>query len=197
VNEHGWPDDADGPMPDPHHPDGPDLDQPDLVFPEVEYPEHELPELPELPAADLPDAVWETADLGAAEEPGESSADDGGDPYPSDDVDRGHDGLLGPVGADPDAVADAHPGADVFPPPVHVGELPEPVDGFPWIDTGSLGVVTAETPAATNDVDSADLAAYAETDLPPGVDPWAALAASDDPATAALAKFWAPETPPQ
>jgi hypothetical protein len=32
-------------------------------------------------------------------------------------------------------------------------------------------------------------AEYAATDLPPGVDPWAALADSDDPATSALAAY--------
>lgn len=81
----------------------------------------------------------------------------------------------------------------VFPPPVEVGELPEPVDGFPWIDPGSLG--THEIAAALHDDGTetpqpAELAEYAATDLPPGADPWAVLADSDDPATAALAKWW-------
>ncbi|MEU4238377.1 hypothetical protein [Actinoplanes sp. NPDC026619] len=97
--------------------------------------------------------------------------------------------------------ADTHeplPEADlsdnVFPPAVDVGELPEPVDGFPWIDSGSLGL--ADIQAALHDAGPADpvqpseLAEYAATDLPPGADPWAALAESDDPATAALAKWW-------
>ncbi|GIF22236.1 hypothetical protein BJ973_002560 [Actinoplanes tereljensis] len=82
----------------------------------------------------------------------------------------------------------------VFPPAVDVGELPEPVDGFPWIDTGSLGL--ADIQAALHEADTTDpvqpaeLAEYAGTDLPPGADPWATLAESDDPATAALAKWW-------
>ncbi|WP_433290922.1 hypothetical protein ACQP2F_24145 [Actinoplanes sp. CA-030573] len=81
----------------------------------------------------------------------------------------------------------------VFPPPVDVGDLPEPVDGFPWIDTGSLG--THEIAAAPADGEQqtpppAELAEYAATDLPPGAEPWAVLADSDDPATAALAKWW-------
>ncbi|MFI5892143.1 hypothetical protein ACIA5D_18750 [Actinoplanes sp. NPDC051513] len=86
------------------------------------------------------------------------------------------------------------PGEEVFPPPVDVGELPEPVDGFPWIDSGSLGL--ADIAAALHDQEHIDpvrpeeLAEYAATDLPPGVDPWATLADSDDPATAALAKWW-------
>jgi hypothetical protein len=81
----------------------------------------------------------------------------------------------------------------VFPPPVDVGPLPEPVDGFPWIDTGSLGLVDPAT-VHTADVDPVDpheLAEYAGEDLPPGVDPWAALADSEDPATANLARWWA------
>jgi hypothetical protein len=78
-----------------------------------------------------------------------------------------------------------------FPPPVDVGDLPEPVDGFPWIDTGSLGVADIHAALdATDPVHPAELAEYAATDLPPGADPWAALADSDDPATAALAKWW-------
>jgi hypothetical protein len=80
----------------------------------------------------------------------------------------------------------------VFPPQVDIGDLPEPVDGHPWIDTGSLGVVDpADLPAATTEpVDPHDLAAYAETELPPGADPWATLAESEDPATATLARWW-------
>jgi hypothetical protein len=78
-----------------------------------------------------------------------------------------------------------------FPPAVDVGDLPEPVDGFPWIDTGSLGVADLHAALdATEAVHPAELAEYAATDLPPGVDPWAALADSDDPATAALARWW-------
>ena len=84
---------------------------------------------------------------------------------------------------------------EVFPPALDV-DLPEPVDGFPWIDTGSLGLIDAG-PVEAGPVDPADtpvqpaeLAAYAETDLPPAADPWATLAESDDPATAALAKWW-------
>jgi hypothetical protein len=81
----------------------------------------------------------------------------------------------------------------VFPPAVDVGPLPEPVDGFPWIDTGSLGIVDPATiHTATHDpVDPHELAEYAGTELPPGVDPWAALADSDDPATSTLARWWA------
>ncbi len=101
-----------------------------------------------------------------------------------------------------DTTAD-HPGdisemsdaGDVFPPAVDVGDLPEPVDGWPWIDSGSLGL--ADIAAALHQADTEvepvqphELAEYAATDLPPGVDPWAALADSDDPATSALARWW-------
>ena len=112
------------------------------------------------------------------------------------DVTDGHG--LGPVGADPDAAPDYDADqVSLFPPVVDVGPLPEPVDGFPWIDTGSLGLVDAGLvdPAQGFDpVHAGELAAYAAEDLPPGVDPWAALADSDDPATSALAKWWTPES---
>jgi hypothetical protein len=93
---------------------------------------------------------------------------------------------------------------DVFPAALDVGDLPEPVDGFPWIDTGSLGVadpalvdadLTDTDPTDTDPTDRVrpeELAEYAGTELPRGVDPWAALADSDDPATSALAKWWSP-----
>ena len=97
-----------------------------------------------------------------------------------------------PVGADPDAAAEPAAAADVFPPALDVGPLPEPVDGFPWIDTGSLGVADIAAAQPSGAPTAADLAAHAAVDLPPGVDPWAHLAASDDPATAALARFYRP-----
>ena len=86
--------------------------------------------------------------------------------------------------------------AGVFPPAVDVGDLPEPVDGFPWIDTGSLGLAdpgavdAIAAHAALNPVDPHELAEYAATDLPPAADPWATLADSDDPATSSLARWF-------
>jgi hypothetical protein len=85
------------------------------------------------------------------------------------------------------------PAVDVFPPAVDVGDLPEPVDGFPWIDSGSLGladIAAALHEAGHDPVRPEELAGYAATDLPPGADPWAVLADSDDPATSALARWW-------
>jgi hypothetical protein len=102
---------------------------------------------------------------------------------------------MGPVGTDPDAAPDAEQ-ISLFPPLVDVGPLPEPVDGFPWIDPGSLGLYHSGPVGAGTDepVPAGDLAAYAAQDLPPGVDPWAELAGSDDPATSALARWWQPES---
>lgn len=132
-----------------------------------------------------------------APEPAIPGNDDGhldaGDP-----VVTGTHPTMGPVGADPDAAPDADgPGpTEPFPPALDVGDLPEPVDGFPWIDTGTLGVVAGvvagDAAPVTSDQLGADLAAYAATDLPPGADPWAEFAASDDPAISALARWWTP-----
>ena len=89
----------------------------------------------------------------------------------------------------PDEPADIAQEPDVFPPPLDVGELPEPVDGFPWIDTTALG--GADMPADHLDpVRPAELAEYAGQDIAPGADGWQTLKDSDDPATAALARWW-------
>ncbi|GIE78808.1 hypothetical protein Aph02nite_47580 [Actinoplanes philippinensis] len=78
----------------------------------------------------------------------------------------------------------------VFPPALEV-DLPEPIDGFPWTDPATLGAAdpTGFLPPVEN-VTPQELAAYAGIEIPDGADPWAVLAASDDPATAALAKWW-------
>jgi hypothetical protein len=93
-----------------------------------------------------------------------------------------HEAVLEPELADTESA---------FPPAVEI-DLPEPVDGFPWIDTGSLGVVDPTVLAGTHlePVDPHELAEYAGTELPPGADPWATLAESEDPATSALARWW-------
>jgi hypothetical protein len=88
----------------------------------------------------------------------------------------------------PDEIAAVADG--VFPPALDV-DLPEPVDGFPWIDTTTLG---AADPAGflppVETVSPHELAAYAGIEIPDGADPWTVLAASEDPATAALARWW-------
>ncbi|MEV4277620.1 hypothetical protein [Actinoplanes xinjiangensis] len=78
----------------------------------------------------------------------------------------------------------------VFPPALDV-DLPEPVDGFPWIDATTLGAgdPTGFLPPVEA-VSPQELAAYAGVEIPDGADPWTVLAASDDPATAALARWW-------
>jgi hypothetical protein len=73
------------------------------------------------------------------------------------------------------------------------------VDGYPWTDPASLGAGDAPIPdPATPPADPppvTDLFEYAgEEPAPDGADPWTALAASPDPATSTLARFWG--TPP-
>jgi hypothetical protein len=106
------------------------------------------------------------------------------------------------VGADPDLPGDPdgtwHDGD--FPPALDLDVRPEPADGYPWADPGTLGDVpdgyglddhTALT--ATGSAAPGDLFAYAGIDPPaPGIDPWANLLGSDDPATSSLARFWGP-----
>jgi hypothetical protein len=110
-----------------------------------------------------------------------------------------------PVGGthpDLDPVGD-HPSwsDDPFPPQLELGEQPEPVDGFPWSDaavlgdehdTGATADQTAGYQPAFDQPPAGDLVAYDAHDVPPGEDPWHALAGSDDPATSSLARFWGP-----
>ncbi|GAA4973860.1 hypothetical protein [Actinoplanes utahensis] len=133
-------------------------------------------------------------DLDAPEDLPPPAADD---PHPlHDDTDVGFDDDT-PVWQDeptdvpdlPDTV-DAVADDTVFPPALAV-DLPEPVDGFPWIDTATLGAGEAFTPP-TDPVTAEELAAYAGVDIPAGADAWTVLADSDDPATAALARWWTP-----
>jgi hypothetical protein len=84
-----------------------------------------------------------------------------------------------------------------FPPPLDLPDRPEPIDGYPWSDPDALGdpsgtwwpePVDASPPAD-------DLLSYAAMDPPgAGVDAWAALLDSDDPAVSALARWWGPVT---
>jgi hypothetical protein len=207
-DEHGWPDfhdpggadDAGHHGLEPQHDAGGDLPQDDSLFHDDLFGHddsgpHGLDDLDG--GHDLDDGPGG----GDAHEPGWDDHEPGtghdgeAQPHGVVDVTGGHG--LGPVGADPDAVPDVDQ-VSLFPPVVDVGPLPEPVDGFPWIDTGSLGLVDAGVidPAALQaaPVQAEDLAAYAAEDLPPGVDPWAALADSDDPATSTLAKWWSQGT---
>jgi hypothetical protein len=187
MTEHGWPDHHDDhgyhdeqhdPLHDPdavtHEPDAPPLPEHDEL--DLAEPHHDAPEPEHEPDAALPPAEHTDAGADLHAEPPE--------PGPS-------------IGADPDALPDDLTPDTVFPPPLDVGELPEPVDGFPWIDTASLG--TAD-PAGVHDVaaepvDPHELADYAGVHLPPGADPWAVLADAEDPATGALARWWSGQQP--
>jgi len=98
-----------------------------------------------------------------------------------------------PPGADPDVPAGADEWPDPqFPPLLDPAGVPTPVDGWPWADPqllGDGGPVGAAVPHV-DPVDPVDLAGYAGVDAAAGGDLWAALLASDDPATGALARFW-------
>ncbi|AGZ42544.1 hypothetical protein [Actinoplanes friuliensis] len=196
-DEHGWPDF--------HDPGGHDDagDHHDLES------QHEAPIADDSPFHDdlfghdddpgVHDTAGE-ADAGVHEDAGWDDLHEPGSGHDDEAVQHSFDGAaddhgLGPVGADPDATPEAEV-VSLFPPVVDVGPLPEPVDGFPWIDTGSLGLYHSGLvdPAAAAPVPAEDLAAYAGEDLPPGEDPWAALADSDDPATSTLAKWWSQDS---
>ena len=195
MSEHGWPDFHDDGLhhDDGHHDDGgqhqelpddvlvphddgyfDDLHHHDVDLPETHGPEVHQPEVHEPEVHGVATHDVETP----PEAPGWEE----------------HQDIHDTVGADPDALPepDAAEAVTTFPPLLDVGPLPEPVDGFPWIDTGSLGLVDPSVVhAATHaQIQPQDLADYAGQELPPGQDPWAALAGSDDPATSALAKWW-------
>ncbi|PRY32843.1 hypothetical protein [Pseudosporangium ferrugineum] len=192
-DEYGWPDFHDpGGHDDPGHHDDPGAGH-EEPLPEAD-PFHLQDDL-FAHHDDLPRELPDDPGPGADDDPGWDDHAEPGTGYDDVavhevvDVTDGHG--MGPIGADPDAVEVAGDPVGLFPPVVDVGPLPEPVDGFPWIDTGSLGLTDLHTAGAgAVPVDPQELAAYAAEDLPPGVDPWAALAGSEDPATGALARWW-------
>ena len=169
--------------------------------------EDELVETVELPDDDLPDGALDGDAFGDDEFGGETLADGTLADGPVTDGDVADPAVIDePVGADPDLIDGDGIGdagiASVFPPPLELGEPPEPVDGLPWSDPALLGSDTASPgsvaplpdPAAGHAVAPplGELSAYATQDLPPGAAAgWAALLASPDPATSALARFWA------
>jgi hypothetical protein len=175
MTEHGWPDHHDDPgYHDDHH---------DPLHDPEDAGAHEPEPLP-LPEDDH--AFWDVHHDFVAPEEAHDVYEHPVDP-PHTDLAETHETTS--VAADPDAQPEYDGTDTVFPPAVDVGPLPEPVDGFPWIDTGSLGVVDVHE-AQVDPVDPHELAEYAGAELPPGVDPWAALADSEDPATSALARWW-------
>ncbi|GAA3765068.1 hypothetical protein GCM10022225_58870 [Plantactinospora mayteni] len=134
------------------------------------------------------------------------------DPYPAEESEYGPDGYpevpaeVGfgaadpPLGADPDLDPYADTGPDWWESTElpDLGVPPEPVDGFPWTDPALLGQPVDAVPPALSGPDTTpvgpdELAEYAGEGLPADGDPWSALAASDDPATSTLARFWLPD----
>ncbi|GAA4726526.1 hypothetical protein [Phytohabitans rumicis] len=186
-----WPEDAD------LEPDGFDAEAETADLGGFDEP-LDVPDLPDLPnvpdVPDLPDRPDLADDLEEPDEPDLSDVDEPtlGEP----DLDEQEAALEDtPVGADPDLDAHADTYTEqVFPPTLDL-DAPEPVDGFPWTDPATLGQAPLPDPdAAYQDGPPAtDLAAYAGEEPPPGADPWTALAASEDPATSSLARWWAPE----
>lgn len=159
------------------------------------------------PPHDTGEAFAAVEGLGAADddpgvEPPAPRADPGGCAAGLDDPLERSDGPPGgttdvPVGADPDLLPFTDDGAwpePVFPEPMDVGVLPEPVDGPPWIDPEMLGHLELPDLAAAHPgaPDPMELADYLGDELPGDRDPWSALAASPDPATSSLARWWRP-----
>jgi hypothetical protein len=141
-------------------------------------------------------------------------------PLPHDQVQVDPLGLEYPVGADPDigVGGDVDWPQHAFPPPLDLPDVPEPVDGYPWADPRLLGSDVAvddhSAPVGEPDRYSAP-DGYGEPDdhRPPVADlyeyageeyageeyagdesggGWPELIASEDPATGALARWWAP-----
>jgi hypothetical protein len=180
TDHHDWAD---------HH-DGPDHDAGDAAFHD-DLPHYDDPQPYEHDVYDPHEPGDDTPDPGLHHhvDTDDHTPEPAADPGHADDIHTPDTPADLPHVTEPELVDTDTP----FPPTVDV-DLPEPVDGFPWIDTGSLGVIdpaTIDATVHTDPVDPHDLAAYAGTELPPGADPWATLAESDDPATAALARWWA------
>jgi hypothetical protein len=197
MTDHGW---EDWPEEQPDLPDGDtgDLDgygdgefgagAPDLEPPEAT----DLGDGPDLGEAPADEPAPLGYDETLADEPSADAT--AGEPAgtagfgPADDAPVGADPDLDPHGEDPDW--------SPFPEALELGAPPEPVDGFPWTDPAVLGEAATALPdpaveATAGTPEPADLYAYAGEDAPAGVG-WAALAGSPDPATSALARFWAP-----
>jgi hypothetical protein len=108
------------------------------------------------------------------------------------------------VGADPDLdpASDAQWQDPAYPPPLDLPNLPEPVDGPPWSDPRLLGADITDAAVDTGDQHEpswqqphlGDLYDYAGDEQPTHADGWQALLGSDDPATGALARWWAPDS---
>lgn len=170
----GNPPDWPAELPDPDDPAEPAADGSSAVAGAPELPADRPSDLPAEPPVD-----WSASPPDAAAEG--VPADGAGD-------DRAGDGT------DPAAWGSSE-AADPFPPALEVDVAP--TDGGPWVDPDLLGAAGADgadwsgtDPTPPTDPPSALLADLAAAD---GADPaadWPALAASDDPAVSALARFW-------
>lgn len=204
----GWPaDQPDFDGPDDHTVDG--FDQPDDVFHQVDGFEPDEP-VDGFGAADpsTDPADGDPGVEGGGADPYAETGFGAADPYaeagfgPADPPDGDPSAVeppdgVPPVGADPDLGPYGDPAAWPAGDATLVGwpadiPPPEPVDGFPWTDPELLGRPEDVPPGAgTRPAPPPDeLAAYAAEGLPADGDPWSALAASEDPATSSLARFW-------
>ncbi len=182
-----------------------DLGDHNLGDDDTDYGHHDLTPGPDLvhegddlPAhSDEPDLTGHDTDLPHDPDPPQDAdvphqsdlVDDTDQPTPTEHL----------VGTDPDLPADGHSGwhEGYFPPALDLDARPEPADGYPWADPDVLGDAPAghddAGPTSGGAAAPGDLFAYAGIQPPPaGVDPWAHLLASDDPATSTLARFWGP-----
>ncbi|MEQ4303414.1 hypothetical protein ABNF97_18855 [Plantactinospora sp. B6F1] len=193
-DDRGFPAEGFGGEPDPGDPTGTPADPP-MPLGYDDLPTDDPPtEAP--PTDDQPtDDPYAEADPYPAAEPGS-----GANGWAEVPAEVGFGGADPPLGADPDLdpYADTGPAwweATELP---DLGAPPEPVDGFPWADPALLGQPVDTVPPPLSGADAAtvapdELAGYAGEELPADGDPWAALTASEDPATSTLARFWLPE----
>jgi hypothetical protein len=144
---------------------------------------------------DFDAALAETAELAADGDSGPDTGSEEGGVQPAA-APSGSEALFG---SDPDTVPAGDDGDDGhdFPPDLtDLAGVPEPVDGPPWSDPtvlGSSGPDTApQALLAGGAPEPAELAAYDASGAPAGGDGWDALLNAEDPATRALAQWWAP-----
>jgi hypothetical protein len=110
------------------------------------------------------------------------------------DVDHGYAEAM--FGHEPQFDVDADWLDHAFPPELSIVDPPEPVDGFPWSDPGTLGDGEPHDYLGDGSLhgapEASELAGYEGYDLPRGSDVWTVLFGVDDPATSSLARWWAP-----
>jgi hypothetical protein len=194
-----------------HQPPDPDLHDPDLHDPDLHDPDLHDPDLhdPDLHDLDLHDPDLHGLDSYGAEPFG---TDDAVMPFDHDGAaSAGVDDIVAPdgdgadevFGADPDtlgdlaglATADAAPDPAAWfdVPDLSEMPVPEPVDGPPWSDADVIGndaTPPVEIPLPHGDAPVTDLLDYSAAEA--DEDPWSTMRNSEDPAGAALARWWGP-----